>query len=173
MHASAFNAAPGATRPWLLFSSGGQFGGGGGAPNPFAATTGPGLEPPRKKSNAWIWFLGGIAVAGILAVVCCGGVGIFGFTFGTKVIGDELKKEVADHPEVQKHLGEVESVSMNLMASGEEGQKRPGQQVLVFDAKGSAGSGQFIVEQNPAPQPGNVFKKIDLRLPSDETISIK
>lgn len=158
---------------WLLFSAGGgQFGGGGQNPYSTSSSFGP-QQPPPKKSKAWLWILVGVGLAGVLGLVCCGGLGLWGFSLGTQVLGDELKKAVAGNADVQQHLGDVESVSMNIMATGEEGPKRPGRQVLVFDAKGSTGSGKFIVEQSRNPQPGDMFEKIDLKLPSGETVSVK
>jgi hypothetical protein len=75
---------------------------------------------------------------------------------------------------VQEHLGDIQSLSVNYMASGEESQKRGGGNVLVIDTKGSKGSGKLIAVQSPQPQPGNMFSKVDLRLPGRaDDISVK
>jgi hypothetical protein len=94
--------------------------------------------------------------------------------FGLSAASGALEDEVADHPAIQQNIGEIQSLSMNLTATGEETQKRgSGKNVMVYDVKGSAASGQLIAEQSRNPQPGNMFDKIDLRLDSGEVISIK
>jgi len=170
---------------WTWFSSGfgpgqsGGFGqqpgfGAGGGMNPYANPPGVGVPPPRK-SNAWIWILGIIGVGGLAMVICCGIGGYLLFNVGMGAITQELKNEVAGDPNVERHLGEIEDLSVDLMASGEETEKRGrGARVLVFNAQGSDGKeAKFVVEQSRTPQPGNMFDKIDLRLSTGEDISIK
>ena len=167
-----------------LFSSGydpgkGGFGqqpgfGAGGGVNPYSNPPGVGAPPPRK-SNSWLWILGIVGVLGLAMVICCGVGGYFAFNAGMSVVTNELKNEVAGDPNVQQHLGEIKNLSVDLIASGEEAEKRGhGAQVLVINAQGSEGQeAKFIAEQSRQPQPGNMFSKIDLRLPSGEEISIK
>ena len=136
----------------------------------------PGVgAPPPRKSNAWIWILGIVGLLGIGMVVCCGVGGYFAFNAGMGVVTNELKNEVAGDPNIQQHLGEIENLSVDIIASGQEAEKRGrGAQVLVFNAEGSEGKeAKIIAEQSKQPQPGNMFSKIDLRLPSGEEISIK
>jgi hypothetical protein len=142
--------------------------------NPYANPPGM-MAPPPKKSNWWVWLLGGLGIAGVLFVGCCGGMIFWGMSQANAVIGDALKQEVAGHPAVEQHLGNIESLSTNYQQTGEETQKRgSGVNVLVIDAKGSNGNkAKFIAEQSPSPAPGNIFQKIDLRLESGEEISIK
>ncbi len=167
-----------------LFSSGydpgqGGFGqqpgfGTGGGVNPYSNPPGVGAPPPRK-SNSWIWILGIVGVLGIGMVVCCGVGGYFAFNMGMNVVVQELKNEVAGDPNVERHLGEIKNLSVDVIASGKETDKRgSGAQVLVFNAQGSEGKeASFIVEQSRHPQHGGMFDKIDLRLKSGEEISIK
>jgi hypothetical protein len=131
-------------------------------------TFGPQTPSPRK-SNWWIWLIAGLGLGGLLICGCCGGVMMFGLSAASGALEDE----VADHPAIQQNIGEIQSLSMNLTATGEEQQKGSGKNVIVYDVKGSAASGQLIAEQSRNPQPGNMFDKIDLRLESGEVISIK
>jgi hypothetical protein len=173
------NGAP----SWLLFStgfgppSGGGFGqgqGGGfgpspGTPNPYANPPGM-MGPPPKPSYWWAWLLGGLGVAGLVVCGCCGGFFMFSMSQVTRV----MREEVEGHPAIAEHIGEIQSMSTNVIATGEETEKRGGgKSVLVVDVKGSKGSGKLLGEQSPAPQQGNFFDRIDLRLPSGEEISIK
>jgi hypothetical protein len=142
----------------------------GGSPNPYAGTFGP-QQPPPKKSNIWLWLLGGFGLAGVLFCGCCGGF----FYFGLSQVNNAMQQEVAGHPDIAKHLGEIQSMSMNVIATGEETDKRgDGVSVLVYDVKGSNGKkGQLLGAQARNPQPGDFFQQIDLKLPSGEVISIK
>jgi len=167
----------------VLFSSGfggqgggfGQqpgFGTGGGA-NPYANPPGVGTPPPRK-SNAWIWILGIVGVLGLAMVVCCGVGTYFAYSAGVNMMAQMIKEEIKDDPQVKEHIGEIQDMPLNLMKSSEETQKRgTGDNILIFDVKGSTGNGEVIVHQSKQPQPGETFKKIDLRLDSGEEISLR
>jgi hypothetical protein len=165
---------------WLIgFSSGfGQDPGfGAQGTNPYAPQPGGGAfapTPPPKKSNFWLWLLGGLGIATVLVCGCCGGLSWWGISASNKIITQFLREEVQGSPVVAEHLGEITALNTNLIESGEAKQKRGGtNNVLVIDAEGTKGSGKFIVEQSPSPQPGRFFERIDLRLPSGEEISVK
>lgn len=120
--------------------------------------------PPRKSSKMWIFLLiGGLL---LIPLTCCGGALGF-FWLGTSVLSTEAKQDVAGTPEAVAELGEVQSASTNLMASGEE-KNRAGREVVVFDIKGTKGTGQLIVEQ-----PGTPTRKSVLRLPNGKEIPVK
>ena len=88
--------------------------------------------------------------------------------------GELLKKEVADNPDVKEQLGDIESISMNFMETGQEKQKRnDNSNWIVFDAKGSEGDGKFIAEMPPGGSNGSPFGKIELRTEDGKTIQIK
>ena len=171
---------------WLTwFSSGfgpGQGGGGfgqqpgfgaGGGVNPYSNPPGVGAPPP-KKSNTWIWILGIVGVLGLGMVICCGGFGWWAFSQGTQMVAEFAKQEVQDHPVIVEHLGGITSTSMNFIKSTQETEKRgSGTNTFVIDVKGPKSEGELLVEQARNPQPGEMFSKIDLRMPSGEVFSIK
>jgi hypothetical protein len=145
----------------------------GGSPNPYANTFGP-QQPPPKKSNLWLWILGGLGIGTVLLIACCGGLSYMAVNFSNKVVTEALRNDLSGNPVVDEHLGEIQSLNTNLMESGAEKQRRnTSVNILVIDAEGSKGTGKFVVEQSPNPQPGNFFQKIDLRLPSGVEVSIK
>src|SRR5690349_3112555 len=78
-----------------LFSAG--FPPSGGAPGTYTEVP---VAPPPKKSNFWLWLLGGVGCAVLLCVGCCGGMPFFGLYFGNKVIAEALKREVQGDPQV-------------------------------------------------------------------------
>ena len=133
--------------------------------NPYASMGGAGMTPPPKRSSPWPWILGiggGFLLAGLL---CCGCFGGF-IWFGVGQMTEMVKQQISDDPVVREHLGEVQSVTTNMMAIGEEQQKNPpapGQNVLVFDVVGTKGSGQLVGTQLPAPGPGRFLTNMKLR----------
>jgi hypothetical protein len=146
----------------------------GGGPAPAGAFAQQPYAPPPRKSNWWVWLLGGCGCSAVLLVLCCGGFSYWGFSKATGVIGDQLKKEVADNADVKENLGEIQSISMNLMETAEEKKNRNDtSNWMVFDATGSEGDGKFIAEMPPGGQGGSPFGKIELRTEDGKTIQIK
>jgi hypothetical protein len=177
-HQLATPLAPGPLSWLLAFSSGfGQDPGfGPSSTNPYAPQGGSafGQTPPPKKSNTLLWVLGGLGIATLLVCGCCGGLSWWGISASNEVLTQLLRDEIRGNPVVAEHLGEISSLSTNLVESGAAKQERGGtKNVLVIDAEGTKGTGKFIVEQSPNPQPGSFFDRIDLRLPSGEEVSIK
>jgi len=121
-----------------------------------------------------VWLLGGCGCSAVLLVLCCGGLTYFGVAKGLGAAGELLKKEVADNADVKENLGEINSISMNLMQTAEEKQKRnDNSNWIVFDASGTEGDGKFIAEMPPGGQGGSPFGKIELRTEDGKTIQIK
>jgi len=143
-----------------------------GGPAPAGGFAPPPYAPPPRKSNWWIWLLGGCGCSAILLMLCCGGVSYWGFSKSMNVLGDLVKKEVEDNPDVKEHLGEINSITMNLAETTKEKQARGGtSNWIVFDAEGSKGDGQIIAESSPGA--GTPFSKIELRLEDGKTFQIK
>lgn len=166
-------AAPGV---WNILLSQGNTGGFGSSPrdplNPYASLGGQGMsQPPKRSSNTWLWVLG--IGGGVMLLLCCGcGVGMYYAWQGvTGVMGGWVKEQVADDPVIKEHIGEVESVTLNLIAVGEEAERNPpvkGEEKLVFDIKGSKGSGKLLGSQIPQPGPGRVLRNMKLRTDKGE-----
>jgi hypothetical protein len=143
-----------------------------------------GPPPPQQQSSSTvIWIvvlvivlvivLPVLAVA-VLFLGCCGLMG-FGAFAAFQVPAEAVKQQYANHPVIQEHIGEIQSVSINLGATGQEQQKSaddggatPGSTLMVFDIRGSKGSGQIIAEQQPGDPPGQAFSKATLRMPQGE-----
>lgn len=114
--------------------------------NPYGA--GNTMQPAPKKSNTWLWIL--LGVGGVLLIGCCGCMGamaMFGKTAmdaGMGMVAQQIRPGLDNDPVVQEHLGEIEEMNWNLMATGEANQNNGGQDVLVWDVKGTKGEGQII-----------------------------
>jgi len=137
----------------------------------------PPAAPPPRKSNWVVWLLGGCGCSVVLLAICCGTLGYIGATKGPQMLGKllegPLREEVADNDDVKEHLGEIESLTANFMASAQEQKERGGGNWLVMDAKGSKGKGTFIVETVPGAQGSDAFKHIELRTEEGKTFEIK
>ena len=90
------------------------------------------------------------------------------------VVGDQLRPEVEDNADVKENIGEIDSITMNIMETGKEKQERKDNaNWIVFDVTGDKGDGQFIVEMPPGGRDGKPFGKIELRLEDGKIIPIK
>lgn len=121
------------------------------SPNPYAAS--PSTPPTApKKSNVLMYVL--LGVGAVLLVGCCGCGGLmwWGGNQAFNLVASTVKPSLQADPVVQEHVGEIESLSMNIMATGQEAEtnKQPqGQERIVFDVKGSKGSGQIVGKVEP------------------------
>jgi hypothetical protein len=130
----------------------------------------PGFGPPAKPSGnrTLYWILGIVTVVTFGgALVCCGG-GYFVVRFATNQLATEFRKPVQNSPEVAEHIGEIEDMSLSfqaMQAAGDQGK-------LVFEVKGSKGSGQVVVDLQKADRdPENAFVLVlsdGTRLPMTE-----
>jgi hypothetical protein len=122
-------------------------------------------QPPRRSSSPWPWILGiggGFLLAGLL---CCGCIGVFGY-IGWNQTNLWVKQQIEDDPVIREHIGEVQSVSMNVFAAATEMQANPpppGETLQAFDVKGTKGSGVVVGAQLPALGPGRVLKNMKLK----------
>lgn len=128
------------------------------------------VQPPPKKGGKGL--LIGCGIASLLGMlVCCGGFAMLGY-FGLGVVGDVVQAEVENSPTIIEHIGEIDSMSLNLTATGEEAQGvEPGQAApMVFDVQGSKGSGMIVAQQSRT-SPG--INSAVLVLPSGERFPIE
>lgn len=155
----------------------GNYGGGYTPPNPsnpYANVGQFGQAPPPKKSKAWIWILGIIGGGGILVCGGCCGMSYWAYSFGMSTIANQTKDEIQGRPEIQEHIGTIETATPDLMAGVQETQKKgakPGESHLVVHLKGSKGSGDVIGRM---PQQGGqrLTEKV-LRLPDGKEFPLE
>ena len=76
---------------------------------------------------------------GVVLVASCG---YFGFQWSTGILEDTVQNELADNPVILEHLGELQSVSVDLKGTGDK--RNLGG--LVFNLTGAKGSGRLIVK---------------------------
>jgi len=143
----------------------------GNAPNPFAAA--PQGYPPPRKSNVWLWVLGGAGGAMLLVCCGCGGLMYFGFNKGMGILGEKLVGQLNEDAVAKEHLGKVSSATVDFTGMISEAQKNktPGEQRFLFHVKGDKASGDVTAVQATPGQ--EQFKNAKLRLPGkDEEIPL-
>ena len=117
----------------------------------------------------------GCLIAAIILIVLVGGGGYFLWTKSMGILNDELIAAVKDDAAVKEHIGDINEVGMNLMATG----KHPANQnkksdddnaVIVFDIEGTKGTGKLIVTMNTKdsePGEGKMFDSAYLKKGKD------
>lgn len=112
----------------------------------YQTPTGP--APANRSSKSWIWVLGLVAVILIGGLVICCGVVFWGYTTGASQLADQVQADIADHPAIQEHIGDIESLELSLQESAKLGE----QGRVVLPIKGSKGEGIIIGSQVPGGQ---------------------
>jgi hypothetical protein len=121
----------------------------------------PSQPPAPSGGGGWkiaVWVIAIVGGLGLLSCCCCGGFGYFALDQA----GQQVAGALRSNPIVQEQLGGVDDVSLNLEATGAEGQTGGGQ-VLVYDVTGPKGTGQVTVQQAPGG-----FRPIKLRMGGNE-----
>ena len=121
--------------------------------NPFEKDSSTNSDhPPEqnpKKSNKGC--LIAVLVVILLAVlVCCGG-GFAVYYVGVGEWSNQVRITVEDNPVITEHIGDVESLEFNLLATAEAGQEaeQSGDSTpIVFEISGSKGEGQLLLMPN-------------------------
>jgi hypothetical protein len=116
-----------------------------------------------------LWLL--LGGGGVLALLCCGCGGLVFFSLN--FMEESFKKELANDPVVQEHVGEVESVDWDFVKSAEEADGKGGPAPMVLHVKGSKGEADVIGEQAGSDEEGNLkLRNGVLRLPSGEEFKL-
>lgn len=125
-------------------------------------------EPPVRRTNSsscLLWVVGFGLVGVICCVLCCGGFAYFGFN----LMSTEVEVAIRDNPQVREHLGDLQSVSLNLMKSVADN----GDQTWVYNVKGSKGTGELTVVEINGPSGKKSFHSAKLRLADGRTIDVE
>jgi hypothetical protein len=96
---------------------------------------------PRKKMSAGLII--GIVVGGVglLLVMCCGGIFVFGM-FTVNAEGKQIAEMLKGNQKLEAEIGELESMTVQV----DESNKIEDFDTFVFTAKGSSGSCRVIVK---------------------------
>ncbi|MBC8354627.1 MAG: hypothetical protein H8E66_21735 [Planctomycetes bacterium] len=131
---------------------------------------GQNLQPqptaPKKSSKQPIILavVGGIALMCLL--VCCG-AGIWVVQFGMSVVSADIENQLRDHPEIEEHVGAIQSLEVDWAKSMAEDDY----DIWTYDIEGSKASGELIVEST-SDDDGEVIVAATLRLSTGEKIEL-
>mgnify|MGYP006969360582 CR=1 FL=1 len=128
-------------------------------------------DAPRSKSGGGgagkiiLWILGILLLLALLGGGCCAGCTYLAYSAGKTQLEESVKSDIRNAPEVQEHIGTLQSVEMSLTDTNRLAQ--PGS--IVFLLKGDKGNGEAIASN----QIGNSFASIRLRLPDGQEFELK
>lgn len=142
------------------------------SPNPYAPSTQPAAP---KKSNVLLYVL--LGVGGVLLLGCCGcaGFSYFAFNAGTKQIATSVRPQLQADPAIQQHIGNLNSVEVDIGAVMTEVQKNPQRHQgrnMAVRVKGDKGEGVVLGRfDQTAPGEGRMANA-ELILPNGDMHSI-
>ncbi|MEZ6097212.1 MAG: hypothetical protein R3C03_23815 [Pirellulaceae bacterium] len=96
-------------------------------------------KSPQKSPWFIISIVGGVIAFG--AFLCCGGGFAFFWYFSSSITA-QVRAAIEHAPEMEQNLGQVEKFTVNWTRTGDE----PGENVFVYDIKGTKGKGYVRVE---------------------------
>lgn len=116
-----------------------------------------GQPVPPSNNRTLYWILGIVSAVTIGgALTCCGG-GYFLVQFATAQLATQFRAPVQNSPEVIEHIGDIEDMTLSfraMQAAGDQGK-------LVFEVKGSKGSGKVVVDMAKVEDdPDNAFELV-------------
>jgi hypothetical protein len=136
-------------------------------PSPFSDPGPPassyyGPPPTPRKSSAGLWW--GLGIGGAVLLLACGGTCTGLLMFGMNIAEEEIAAQLRDEPKFREHIGELQSLDMDLIASGAEDDD----EVFVYKVRGSKGSGKVTIHEGEDDDGNTTVEKATLRL-SDGT----
>ena len=138
--------------------------------DPFSSSShqSPPMGPPDRPSNSKTpWIIGGLVGFGIMCLVCCGGITMLA-KVGLDMVSEDIKRQVREEPTIQENIGEIESMSMNLIASG----SHDDDETFVYDLKGSLGSGELTVRSITNDSGGESIESASLKTSDGRTFEL-
>lgn len=124
-----------------------------------------GPPPPKQGPSAGLWI--GLAIGGVLLLVCGGGcVGLV--MFGLNVSEEEITAQLRDNPKLREHIGEIQSLDMDIIASGAEDDD----EVFVYRVKGDKGSGRLTIREGTNDDFDTIVEEATLRLSDGTEVQI-
>ena len=128
--------------------------------DPHAAPRRPGSPVPLILA-----ILGGLGAVTFLA--CCGGCLALAY-FGKSVAERELTDQLRDNPALQEHIGDIEQLSYNFIATA----AIEDDDVEVYDVQGTKGKGEITMKTSSLMDAEDEIIWARLRLDSGETVEL-
>ena len=120
--------------------------------------------PASATRSKWIPWAIGIGL--FLGIGCCSGT--LGVAYlGWQLVEDELLVQLRDNPKIREHLGELKSLDLDVSKS-----LSTKEEVSVFDAVGTAGTGELTVTHETDDAGDEQIVEAQLRLPDGQVIQV-
>jgi hypothetical protein len=142
---------------------------GGSSPSPYQpppASSFYGPPPPKKPSSPGWWIA--LAACGAIVVLVCGGSCAGLFIFGKGVAEEEIAAQLRDNPKFREHIGELQSVKIDLVASGAEDKS----DVFVYRVEGTKGKGRVTIRESTDDDWNTIVEEATLRLSDGTEVQI-
>ena len=121
--------------------------------------------PPQPKSSVGLWIA--VVVGGVLLLICGGGC-VALVVFGLNVAEEEITAQLRDNPKLREHIGEIQSLNMDIVASGAQDDS----DVFVYNVKGDKGSGKLTIREGTGNNFETIVEEATLRMPDGTEIKV-
>ncbi len=130
----------------------------------FGAPPTPAPAPKPSKTPIILAVVGGI---GLICVLVCCGAGIWVVQFGMSVVSADIENQLRDHPEIEEHVGAIQSLEVDWAKSMAEDDY----DIWTYDVEGTKAKGELIVESE-SDFDSEVIVSATLRLSTGEEIEL-
>lgn len=125
----------------------------------------PGRQRPAKSSTNWTLIIAILAVVGLVCVLLCCGGAFYLVSFGTDVLGEQVRAEIEDNPVIQEQIGTISTFELDLAKST----AAAGDDAFVFRIEGDKGAGYLTVESVTVDADHEAVTDGSLKLDSGES----
>lgn len=88
--------------------------------------------------------------------------------FGKNVGEQEIATQLRDNPNLREHIGEIQSLEMDIIASGAQDDS----DVYVYGVQGTKGSGTLTIRESMDADFSTIVEEATLRLPDGTEVQI-
>lgn len=115
----------------------------------------PGAPVAPKSRRTCLWIVALLLGGGLFCLIICCGVGLYGVQNYGSAIFEPIRSQLNQMAELRSEVGEIESLSMNVFATVEEGKANP--EFMILDGKSEKGDFQLSIKMTNAGELQKVF----------------
>ncbi|MCM2372955.1 hypothetical protein [Aporhodopirellula aestuarii] len=115
----------------------------------------PGVAAPKKNRRTCLWIAGIVIGGGLFSLIVCCGVGLYLVQNYGSSIFEPVRGELNQLADLRSEVGNIESLSMNVFATVDEGKSNP--DFMILDGKAEQRDFQVSVKMTNAGELQKVF----------------
>lgn len=116
----------------------------------------------------------GCLITILVVVALAAGGGYLAFQKGMEMMAEQASDAIRDDPSIKEHIGEIESLEVDLKATSALKQKTGEEKaVFVFEIVGSKGKGRVAVTMAKEPKPGGIFTAATLTMEDGQSYPLE